>query len=559
MCGIIGYWATDSVPSPITVNKLLEYGEKRGTDSFGFAVYNKQLEQKCDKKYKGQVDREYISNKIVDRMEVGSLMLANYRAAPETEPGAKGDTTIQPITMQDYCLVHNGAVSRKIYNELSRDYQNFTELDSEAILWAYLKYGKDMKAAMEYLSGGFAFLLLDNQCRKLFAVCTHNPLYCGYVVGHGLFLSSFSEAIYEAISAIKGTTITRQNIMVWEDYYCREFPANTITEFQLDSGAINEIKFTPRYIHPKYDPFIINKTINRQQKKKVLVSASGGLDSSTTLAILRQADYDVTAIHFKYGHRGEKAEELAITNICRILNVPMLTFDLREQMKLLDKDSMLVNKDHKITTGTEDGSKSTVAWTCFRNGFFATYMGAMAESLIINNEYNEVYLTGGFLNLSESGSFPDNSERFIKSFTKFCKFASIVGTKIKPLFCCSNLLKTELYIILENLGLLKILGKYMVSCDRPMLITDKNNILIPANCSKDGMPACGSGARSYLSAKRIGIEDPRTYYEVKDEDYKSCYTVDPDDGYIRPSINTILDKLLIHHENLEILKEVFTK
>ena len=562
MCGIVGYWATDSIPSPLAIDKLLEYGEKRGTDALGYSVYNKHLEKVLERKVLDVVgldNRAIYTSHIINNLELGSVLLANYRAAPETEPESRDEKTIQPIYGLGCCLVHNGSVSKKIFDELSKNYQKTSELDSEAIIWAYDLYGRNMKAAMEYLSGGFAFLMLDSVNRKLFAVCSHNPLYCGYVRGHGLFLSSFSEAIYKTISILKGCQITRQNIMVWEDYYCREFPANTITEFDLESRSINETKFTPRYIHPKYDPYVIKQNgSSNPPKRKVLVSASGGLDSSTTLAILKNAGYDVLAVHFKYGHRGEKAEELALNKVCEILQINSIKFDLKEQMKLLDWDSMLVNKNSKITTGTAEGQKTTVAWTCFRNGLFVTYLGALAESYIINNKYDEVFITGGFLCLSESGAWPDNSERFIKSFIKFSEFASIVGTKIKPLYCSSNLLKTEEYIVLEKLGLLDKIGPWLVSCDRPKILavnTPSGIQFRPFNCSKDGKPACGGGARSFWSAKRIGIKDPRAYYNVKDDDYKLCEQ-DVGDSYIRPSTDVILNKLQLHPENIKILREL---
>ena len=239
MCGIVGYWATDSAPSPLAIKKLLEYGEKRGTDAFGYSIYNKNLVRIENPRFMGTVNKKFMSSHITKNIEKGSILLANFRAAPETEPESKDDRSIQPVSNPtgEYCLVHNGSISRKIYNELLEENTPNTVLDSEAIIWAYRKFG-NMKATMEYLSGGFAFLMLDRQNRKLFAVCTHNPLYCGFVKGYGLFLSSFSEAIYETISIVKGCEITRQNIMVWEDYYCREFPSNTITEFNFDNRAI---------------------------------------------------------------------------------------------------------------------------------------------------------------------------------------------------------------------------------------------------------------------------------------------------------------------------------
>jgi 7-cyano-7-deazaguanine synthase in queuosine biosynthesis len=551
MCGITGVWAIESIPDESMIEVLLKYGELRGTDSFGYSIYNcEPFRRIFENKMLGTERVDISANNIVRHMKKGSILIGNHRAIPETEELSLTDNNIQPITdPYDYtyklALSHNGSVSSRIVGEfkLSSAFQSFTDIDSEAILFAYLKNNRNMKKTMEYLSGGFAFIMLDGEKRKLYSVCTHNPLYCGYIRGLGMIFSSFKEAIYEVISLAKGTRIERQNISVWEDYYVRELPEYTIVEFDIDSKLINETKFIPRYIHPNYDPYIEN----RKQKEKVLVSASGGLDSTTTLAILKATAYDIMAVHFKYGHRGGDAEELAIKNICKILNIPLIIFDITKDMKILDSNSMLTNKDHEITTGTDKDLKTTIAWTCFRNGLFTSYMGALAESFIITEKYTKVYITGGYLNLTESGVYPDNSERFMNSFIGFARFASIVGTMIEPLYCCSNLLKCEQYFLLDKMGLLDKIGEWLVSCDRPVVI---DNAVY--NCLKDGKPACGSGLLSSWASKLAGIKDPRKYYSVEDDSYKS-HEHKKEFKSKDLDIYNIVDKLLIPNHKKGIL------
>jgi len=518
VCGITAYWATDSAPNPCVIETLLEYGRRRGTDSFGYSIYFESGHTLFERKKKG-LEATYTSVDCITRkMRKGNILLACHRAIPETEEGINNEQDTQPIDNFGISLIHNGSVSEFIRRSLHcySDYQYKTNIDSESIIHAYVSSGRNMKATMEFLSGGFAFIMLDKERKKLIAVCTHSPLYCGYVKGHGLFFSSFNEAIYKSISIIKGSTIFRQNISLWEDFYAREIPENTIVEFDLESKMINETKFIPRYAHPVYDNEIYLK--EKPHKSKVLIAASGGLDSTTTLAVLKKSGYDVTAVHFKYGHRGGDAENFAIEVICDKLKIPLIKFDIKDNMRKLDRGGMLTDGTSKITTGTDGGLKTTIAWTCFRNGFFATYLGALAESLILNDGYTEVFITGGFMNLTESGVYPDNSERFINSFIKFSRFASIVGTRIKPLHCCANLLKSEQYYLLQKMGLLEAIGPWLVSCDRPIVTNSKCDLgLVVANCSKDGKPACGSGLLSYWAAKLAGIKDPRNYYEVDDE------------------------------------------
>lgn len=553
MCGITGYLCKESVPSKEVIETLLIHAASRGTDAVGYTIIGK------NDGYFGVIDSEKkiglgdvkaMSQSIVASLNIGDIIIANHRAAPETEVESVGNESIQPIMDEDngVILVHNGAVSNFIYDELINDYDPISSIDSEAIIWAYIHHGRNMKRTMEFLSGGFAFLLVDIHKEKLYAVATHNPLYAGYVRGHGMAFSSVKEGIYSVISEQKGTTISRNNVAIWEDYYCQEIPANSITEIDCASGMRNEMNFTPRYIHPNWDPLK-----HRSRRRKILVAASGGLDSTTTLVVLKEAGYDVTAVHFQYGHRGEECETEAIIKITNKLDIQLEVFDLRDAMSILDSKSMLTDPEHEITTGTEQGLKATVAWTCFRNGFFTTYMGALAESLIINSGYGEVYITGGFMNLTESGVYPDNSERFINSFSKFANFASIAGKFIKPLYGCANLLKTEQYMLLNELGYLEDLSPHLISCDRPKMIDGK-----PHNCSKDGKPACGSGLLSWWACKLAGTEDHRLYYEVDDENYVAY---EPNSNFSPKQIKMedILKKLQLHPINLKILQRKISR
>ncbi len=269
-------------------------------------------------------------------------------------------------------------------------------------------------------------------------------------------------------------------------------------------------------------------TATRKKQKKdpiVLVATSSGLDSTVTLATLKAAKMNPVAVHFTYGHRGGDAEYNCIKQITKILDVPLYHFDISQQMRELDR-GMLTDKNAKIITGTEEGVKTTAAWTVFRNHLFITYMGGLAESLILKDNYLQVFLTGGFMQLSESGTYPDNSERFIDAALKFFKF-SVTGTKLKPLYGMCNILKSEQYFLLNKLGLLEELSPWMISCDRPtvgeveILKNDGSREIIPCglNCFKDGKPACGSGLLSWWAAQLAGVRDLRRYYEIDDADY----------------------------------------
>ena len=595
MCSIAGIFIREYPPCDRIVANFLAYGELRGTDGFGY--YVAETEEPFREMFHGSTEIPSSYPNLIKEfsfdpedpagyprtaMSQGDLLLTNHRAAPETE-GSEGT---QPVVIQkpngrSVVVTHNGSVSQFIIEELKElGYKFTTSIDSEAIIHAIDYFKWDIKAAMEYLSGGFAFILYDAEFKRLYSVCTHNPLYVGYAKGYGMVWHSIEEAVSGFISECRRIPTEKTGICMWEDYYWDLHKENTIVTYDLDSGMMTEEKFEPRYMHPKFNTF----TYANKNRVKTLVAASGGLDSTTTLATLKAANMNPEAVHFKYGHRGEECELMARETVTRKLDIPLITFDISESMKMLDKGGMLTGENERVYTGTAESLKTTAAWTCFRNGFFATYMGALAESYIVKHLCDSVYLTGGFLQLTESGSYPDNSERFMSSFIKFAQFASIVGNRIKPLYSLCNLLKAEQFLLLEYLGLLDELEPHLISCDRPKVVTlpdvcllngdqDPDAKIYPHLCwdvaanaaimTPEGKiePASGSGRLSMWGHYRAFGNtrlSKRRYYIVKDENYIP-YQIKDEIKPIKTTSKKILSKIQIPYENLVELQYAITK
>jgi len=303
-------------------------------------------------------------------------------------------------------------------------------------------------------------------------------------------------------------------------------------------------------------------------KELVLVCCSGGFDSSMTLATLKLAGYEnIIACHYKYGHRGQDAEEIAITNVCNELDIKLKIFDIQSLYNTIgiDNISMLQNENAEIITGTVRGLKMTAAWTPARNLLFLTIMGALGEAECMRYDYESIYIAGGMLQLTESATYPDNTPYFFDAVKNSLKYGTLIGDRFKPLYCLSNLMKTEQFLFMKEFGLENVY-RHTISCDRPLVLMTLDGIdspprPIPHNCMKDGMPACGSGLLSYWGSKMVGMDDMklRNYYQVDDSDYKAHIPSHIKDQFTKkPKINDIINRILLPDDKLDNLRSVLS-
>jgi 7-cyano-7-deazaguanine synthase in queuosine biosynthesis len=290
------------------------------------------------------------------------------------------------------------------------------------------------------------------------------------------------------------------------------------------------------------------------KKELVLVSCSSGLDSTCTLQILQLAGYEnLVACHFRYGTRSDEAEFLAITNICNHLKIPLRVFDVRNLYTEMGVESisMLANENAEIVTGTTKGLKTTAAWHPMRNGLFQTIMMTFAEAEVMKYDYKKVYFCAGWNQLTESACYPDNTKYFSDACIGMAKYASLVGNRFSMLYCLANLMKTEQYVLANSFGFLDLFDM-CISCDRAKIVDG-----VPCNCSKNDMPACGSGLLSAWSEKMLGLETNRNFYEVDDPDYVAHIPKHIKDQFSKnPDINDIIGRILLPDDKIENLRRL---
>lgn len=147
---------------------------------------------------------------------------------------------------------------------------------------------------------------------------------------------------------------------------------------------------------------------------KVMVLASGGVDSSTALALAvdKYGSENVMALFMSYGQKHDKEKTSAI-RIAEHYHVEIRSMDLSEIFK--DSDcSLLKGSDQEIPKSsygeqiTETGGEKPVStYVPFRNGLFL----AAAASIALSNDCGLIYY-GAHSDDAAGAAYPDCSQEF---------------------------------------------------------------------------------------------------------------------------------------------------
>jgi 7-cyano-7-deazaguanine synthase in queuosine biosynthesis len=512
MCGIAFFWAKEGTLEREEIRRLFEGAAKRGGDGFGYSILSPTKKQTTldEKVMDSKVWDTHISD-IERNLKVGDMLFIAFRATPETELESSPQM-LQPLIHLDppFVLIHNGGVTETEINNLKGITLPFsweTKIDSEAILANYMNYNGNMKDCMEDLSGSFSFVLLDVEKGKLFSVSSFLPLAHMYIKGVGYYLHSSLETLEQI--QFERTGFTKGEKAVWHHWYAHYLEGYQIIETDIESGLQKSCNYRPKFLHTRCPD-------KSKGKKGVFIAASGGIDSGvTTLALkhfLPSEEYNVKMIHFDYGQRSAKAERWAVINIAETLDVALEIVDISLLYSKFIRDlGMLMNENAMIESGG-DKLKSTIAWVAGRNALFASLLLAKAESRLLYRADTEIYLAGGWAQLSEeTGGYPDNSFKFVESLKELKKYGYIAGADIHFINVLQNLTKTETW----KLGhYLKFPFQFSCSCDNPKVNPDDTITLCLG---------CGSTKLSCIAADRADVHDPRRFDFNGGKDGRGAY------------------------------------
>lgn len=153
-------------------------------------------------------------------------------------------------------------------------------------------------------------------------------------------------------------------------------------------------------------------------QKKAVILYSGGLDSTTCLAIARDEGYAPYALSFSYGQRHQQELEVAKRNARPMgaLDHLLVEFDLRKMGGSALTSDIAVPKD-----GVEEGD-IPVTYVPARNTIFLSFALGWAETLCAFDIFIGV-------NALDYSGYPDCRPEFIAAFETMANLATKAGVE----------------------------------------------------------------------------------------------------------------------------------
>lgn len=200
------------------------------------------------------------------------------------------------------------------------------------------------------------------------------------------------------------------------------------------------------------------KSLKRKSNKKVVVLLSGGVDSTSTVLILKNKGYKVFPLYIDYGQNSNAAEEFVAKKISKKLNL--------ENLKKINVDIYKQFKDIKMCKGYVE--KTNDAWVCGRNTLFMIIAGIYAKRI------NADGISLGYM-LEDNFVFGDNDFFHHKEIENL--LAKSFLRPFKVYMPIKHLNKSQLIAILRDYDLFDL----TISCWNAKL--NKNTISVCHQCA----------------------------------------------------------------------------
>jgi 7-cyano-7-deazaguanine synthase len=177
---------------------------------------------------------------------------------------------------------------------------------------------------------------------------------------------------------------------------------------------------------------------------RAVVLLSGGLDSTTTLAIARRDGHELYAMTFRYGQRHALEVDAArrIARSARVNDHIVVDIDLRAF------GGSALTANIPVPKGKAAAAAGIpVTYVPARNTIFLSYALAWAEVLVAEHIYIGV-------NALDYSGYPDCRPEYVDAFQRMAALATRAGVEGKPVQICAPLIdKTKAEIITLGLSL----------------------------------------------------------------------------------------------------------
>lgn len=157
------------------------------------------------------------------------------------------------------------------------------------------------------------------------------------------------------------------------------------------------------------------------KEKRAVVLLSGGLDSTTTLAIARRAGFAVYALTFRYGQRHEHEIEAArrIAATFAVAEHAIVAFDLHRFGGSALTDDIAVPKGRNVA---EMNADIPITYVPARNTIFLSFALAWAETLGAQDIFIGV-------NALDYSGYPDCRPEYIAAYERMANLATKAGVE----------------------------------------------------------------------------------------------------------------------------------
>lgn len=225
--------------------------------------------------------------------------------------------------------------------------------------------------------------------------------------------------------------------------------------------------------------------------KRAVVLLSGGLDSTTVLAIAQSQGYECHALSFDYGqrHQVELQAAVRIAEACQVASHRVMQMNMNAI-----GGSALTDNNIDVPTGGVEENTIPVTYVPARNTIFLSYALGLAEVIDADTIFIGV-------NAVDYSGYPDCRPEYIEAFEKMANLATKKGVEGHKIHIETPLISMTKAEIIQTGSSLGVDYGLTVSCYQ-------------ANDKGEACGVCDSCRLRKQGFADAGVADPTHYYSA---------------------------------------------